>query len=144
MWQLECDTLGSDREASQSGRAGAMDVSREAALAACDQVRAANARHFLSAGHWQCWGCIRFGGEPEKSCMRTAGGWDGCVLVNRQLAAPKQRQVPALEQANTADVQQGPRIDWRRRKARRCSAPRSTGRRGHALCGSLCWQSWAV
>ena len=62
-----------------------MDVSREAAIAACEQVRARNARHYLGPTHWQCWGCMRFGGEPEKRCMRSPDGWDACPHVNRQL-----------------------------------------------------------
>ena len=64
-----------------------MDVTQEAALEACERVRAKNRRRYLSSGHWQCWGCMRFGGEPEKRCMKSAGGWDGCVLVNRELDA---------------------------------------------------------
>jgi hypothetical protein len=70
-----------------SGRIVAMALSREDAITACERLRAANARRFLSAGHWQCWGCIRFGGEPEKRCMRSADGWDACPQVNRQSAA---------------------------------------------------------
>jgi len=64
-----------------------MEITKEAALAACEDVRAENRRFYLSAGHWQCWGCIRFGGEPEKRCMRTAEGWNGCALVNRRLGS---------------------------------------------------------
>lgn len=65
-----------------------MDVTREAAVAACERVRTANARRYLSGSHWQCWGCIKFGGEPEKRCMHTGdGGWDACPHVNRELAS---------------------------------------------------------
>ena len=61
-----------------------MSLTREAAIAACEDVRAANRRSYLSPGHWQCWGCMRFGGEPEKRCMHSEdGGWDGCALINR-------------------------------------------------------------
>jgi hypothetical protein len=63
-------------------------ISRETALATCEQVRAANRGRHLSAAHWQCWGCMRFGGEPEKRCMRKADGWDGCTLINRKLSGP--------------------------------------------------------
>ena len=68
---------------------GIMDITREAAVAACDRVRAANAHRYFSAAHWQCWGCIRFGGEPEKRCMRSETGWDACPWVDRELAAGK-------------------------------------------------------
>ena len=64
-----------------------MEITKEVALAACEDVRAENRRRYLSAGHWQCWGCIRFGGEPEKRCMRNAEGWNGCALVNRRLGS---------------------------------------------------------
>ena len=65
-----------------------MEVSREEAIAACEQVRTENQRRYLSAGHWQCWGCMKFGGEPEKRCMHTEdGGWDACPQVNRVLSA---------------------------------------------------------
>ena len=60
-----------------------MDVSKEAAIAACEQVRAHNARRYWSGAHWQCWGCMKFGGEPEKRCMRSEDGWDACPHVNR-------------------------------------------------------------
>lgn len=63
-----------------------MPVAREAALAACEQVRAHYRHRYLSGAHWQCWGCMRFGGEPDKRCMRTDDGWNGCPHVNRQLA----------------------------------------------------------
>jgi hypothetical protein len=59
-----------------------VDISRETAVKACDQVRAHNARRYWSPAHWQCWGCIRFGGEPEKRCMRSENGWDACPQVN--------------------------------------------------------------
>jgi hypothetical protein len=62
-------------------------VSREAAVVTCEQVRKANARRVFSVGHWQCWGCMRFGGEPEKRCMRSPDGWDACPQVNREIAA---------------------------------------------------------
>lgn len=65
-----------------------MDVSREQALAACERVRDQNRHKYLSAGWWQCWGCMKFGGEPEKRCMRSVNGWDGCTLVNRLLERP--------------------------------------------------------
>lgn len=63
-----------------------MEVSREAAIAACEQVRERNCHHYLNAARWQCWGCMRFGGEPEKRCMKSADGWDACPHVNRLLA----------------------------------------------------------
>lgn len=63
-----------------------MEISRAAALAACEQVREENCRRYLSGAHWQCWGCMRFGGEPEKRCMCAADGWNGCKLVNRKFA----------------------------------------------------------
>jgi hypothetical protein len=28
---------------------------------------------------------MRFGGEPEKRCMRSETGWDACPQVNRWL-----------------------------------------------------------
>ncbi len=64
-----------------------MGLSKERAIAACDEVRAENRHRYLSAGHWQCWGCIRFGGEPEKRCMRSEDGWDACPQVNSRVAA---------------------------------------------------------
>lgn len=68
-----------------------MDTSREAAIAACERVRASNARRLLSGAHWQCWGCIKFGGEPEKRCMHTdEGGWDACPHVNKELGSGRQ------------------------------------------------------
>jgi hypothetical protein len=63
-----------------------MEISREEAVAACDRVRRANARRYLSAAHWQCWGCMRYGGDdPEKRCMRSETGWDACPWVNGEL-----------------------------------------------------------
>jgi len=67
-----------------------MRATKGQALDACEQVRVANRRKYLSPGHWQCWGCMRFGGEPEKRCMRTEDGWDGCALANHWLeSAPR-------------------------------------------------------
>jgi hypothetical protein len=63
-----------------------MEVTKKDALAACEQVRNANRRRYFSPAHWQCWGCMRFGGEPEKRCMRTPDGWNGCASVNSWLA----------------------------------------------------------
>lgn len=63
-----------------------MEISREVAIAACDEVRRRHARRYFSPSHWQCWGCIRFGGEPEKRCMRSPDGWDACPQVNKQVA----------------------------------------------------------
>lgn len=64
-----------------------MGVSKEAALAACEEARDDNRRRYFSAAHWQCWGCMRFGGEPEKRCMHNDedGTWDACPTVNRKL-----------------------------------------------------------
>lgn len=64
-----------------------MDITRENAVAACDAARQQNQRQYFSAEHWQCWGCMRFGGEPEKRCMHDAerGAWDACPIANRQL-----------------------------------------------------------
>jgi hypothetical protein len=63
-----------------------MDVSRDQAIAACEQVQEHHRKRYLSVAHWQCWGCVRFGGEPEKRCMHTdSGAWDGCPHVNRML-----------------------------------------------------------
>ena len=64
-----------------------MEVSEEQAVAACERVRAKNRRHYLSPGHWQCWGCMKFGGEPERRCMRSPEGWDACPHVNKVIAA---------------------------------------------------------
>ena len=66
-----------------------MDVSMEQAVAACEQVRSVNHRRFFSLSRWQCWGCMRFGGDdPARRCMHTdAGGWDACPHVNRVLKA---------------------------------------------------------
>lgn len=63
-----------------------MGISREMAVAACDRVRGGNAHRYFSGAHWQCWGCIKFGGEPEKRCMRSDDGWDACPHVNAELA----------------------------------------------------------
>jgi hypothetical protein len=69
-------------------REAAVEAPREAALAACERARAKNRRRYFSADHWQCWGCMRFGGEPEKRCMHTDdGGWSGCPIANRELGA---------------------------------------------------------
>jgi hypothetical protein len=61
-------------------------LSREAAVEACEQVRAKYRRRYLNGAHWQCWGCMKFGGEPEKRCMRSPDGWDACPHVNAWLA----------------------------------------------------------
>ena len=64
-----------------------MALTRDEAVAACEQVRRQNRHRYLSGSHWQCWGCMRFGGEPEKRCMHTDnGGWDACPHINRLLA----------------------------------------------------------
>lgn len=63
-----------------------MALSKETALAMCEQVRRDNAKRYLSPGHWQCWGCMRFGGEPDKRCMRSPDGWDACPQINRKAA----------------------------------------------------------
>ena len=64
-----------------------MALTREQAIEACDAARAANERNVLSPGRWQCWGCMKWGGEPEKRCMHTdEGGWDACPQVNRAAA----------------------------------------------------------
>lgn len=63
-----------------------MAISREAAIAACERVRARNGQRYFSAAHWQCWGCMKFGGEPEKRCMRSEEGWDACPHVNAEAA----------------------------------------------------------
>jgi hypothetical protein len=62
-----------------------MDVTREDALATCEQVRADNRRRYFGAAYWQCWGCMRFGGRPEKRCMHTGDAWNGCKLINARL-----------------------------------------------------------
>ena len=70
-----------------------MALTREDAVRLCDEVCEANARRYFSAAHWQCWGCRRFGGAPEKRCMRTdAGGWDACEWVNK--AAAREASAP--------------------------------------------------
>lgn len=61
------------------------EISRDIAIAACERIRGENRRRYLSAAHWQCWGCMKFGGVPEKRCMRTADGWNGCTLIDRYL-----------------------------------------------------------
>lgn len=62
------------------------EISRETAIAACERIRSENRSCYLSAAHWQCWGCMTFGGAPEKRCMRTTEGWNGCALINKRLA----------------------------------------------------------
>lgn len=72
-------------------------ITREAAVAACEQVRRANARRVFSAGHRQCWGCMRSGGEPEKRCMRSPDRWDACPQVDREIAASDRRRGGLLQ-----------------------------------------------
>ena len=62
-----------------------MEISRDDAIAACGAVRRAHAHRLWSPAHWQCWGCMRFGGEPEKRCMRSETGWAACPQLNRWL-----------------------------------------------------------
>ena len=69
-----------------------MNVSRQGALEACEKARGENRRKYFSADHWQCWGRMRFGGEPEKRCMHANGGWGGCAIVNRMLAGASPQQ----------------------------------------------------
>jgi hypothetical protein len=63
-----------------------MQISRDEAIEACADVRAKNRRRYLSPVHWQCWGCMKYGGEPERRCMRTPDGWDACTWVNCRIA----------------------------------------------------------
>lgn len=64
-----------------------MEISGDEAIAACEQVRAKNKRRYWSGAQWQCGGCMRFGGEPEKRCMRSADGWDACPHLNKVISA---------------------------------------------------------
>lgn len=73
-------------EAGEARESMAADISKETAIAVCEKVRAENRRRYLRAAHWQCWGCMKFGGVPEKRCMHTAEGWNGCALIERFLA----------------------------------------------------------
>lgn len=58
-------------------------ITRETAIQLCAEERAENRRKWLSAAHWQCWGCVKFtGGDPDKMCMHSPQGYNGCLLVN--------------------------------------------------------------
>ncbi len=61
-------------------------ISMEEAMRICEQVQAENRHHWLSAAHWQCWGCVFFTtGVPEKMCFSSVESNRGCALVNRRL-----------------------------------------------------------
>ena len=65
----------------------------EEALKLCEEVRRVNRNNWLSAGRWQCWGCVKFTkGNPEKMCLKTPDGYDGCALVNSRYAKPEHQQ----------------------------------------------------
>jgi len=65
-------------------------ISKEVALRLCEEVRHENRRKWFSAARWQCWGCVTFtGGNPDKMCLRTKEGYDGCALVNRRHATTR-------------------------------------------------------
>lgn len=60
-------------------------ISREKAIKLCQEVRRENRRKWFSTAYWQCWGCVTFTkSNPDKMCLRTAEGYNGCALVNRR------------------------------------------------------------
>ncbi len=56
----------------------------ERALELCDEAAAANRRRRWDPRTWQCWGCLRFSGEPAKRCFAGQPDNRGCPFVNER------------------------------------------------------------
>ena len=59
-------------------------ISRDEAVQLCEAIRVDNRGKWYSLARLQCWGCLKFSkSDPEKMCLRSQEGYDGCNLIKK-------------------------------------------------------------
>lgn len=59
-------------------------ISKDQALAICDQLRDTNRRKWFTYQSWWCWGCTTFtSGDVDKRCFANTPDNRGCEQVNQ-------------------------------------------------------------